>query len=266
MNGFWVLRVKAGKIMYSSNIKDPTHSIRSTQLDDNTQVISWFNQFSWDIICFTLSVLILILYHVYLRRKVRKDPTYTVQAVNRIARRLWVETLMSSGKPDVIGVQTLRNSTMAATFLASTAVLLIMGVLTLSAQHLTSVSGGTWHVLNLYGAHHPELWAVKLLLLLVNLFIAFFSFSMAIRIFNHVGFLLNVPQGLNHKSITPQHVAVHLNSAGKYYSIGMRTYYFCVPLVFWLFGPPLMLLATIGLVPLLYKHDRAPKVMEEDLK
>ena len=216
----------------------------------------WLSKFSYDLICFVLSVALLVLYHVYLRNKVRKDPTYTVQAINRAARALWVETMMSSGKPDVIPVQTLRNSTMAATFLASTAVLLIMGVLTLTAQS----QGSAWQVLNLYGATHPELWAVKLILLLINLFVAFFSFSMAIRIFNHVGFLINVPLSLNHQSITAQHVAIYLNSAGKYYSIGMRTYYFCVPLVFWLFGPLLMVLATIALIPLLYKHDRAPKV------
>lgn len=229
---------------------------------DTTLVATWISKFSYDIISFALSVSVLILYHIYLRNKVRKDPTYTVQALNRIARTLWVETMMSSGKPDVIPIQTLRNSTMAATFLASTAVLLIMGVLTLSAQ----TQGSALQVLNLYGATHPELWMVKLLLLLVNLFVAFFSFSMAIRIFNHIGFLINVPLELNHTSMTAQHVAVYLNSAGKYYSIGMRTYYYCVPLVFWLFGPLFMVLATVALIPLLYKHDRAPKILADDFR
>lgn len=222
-------------------------------------LIIWYHTFQNDILCFLASVAILALYHIYLRHKVRKDPHYTVQAVNRTARRLWVKTLMELGKPDVISVQTLRNSTMAATLLASTAVLFIMGVLTLSGQH----QGGAWQVLNTSGSNHPDLWLFKLLLLLINLFVAFFSFSMAIRIYNHVGFLINVPLSLNHRSLTANHVAAHLNSAGKYYSIGMRTYYYCVPLVFWLFGPGLMLLASLGLVPLLYKHDRAPKVPPE---
>ena len=223
---------------------------------DYSQLLDFFSTFQNDIIGFLVSVLLLILYHAYLRHKVRKDPTYTVQAINRTARRLWVETLMNLGKPDVIAVQTLRNSTMAATFLASTAVLLIMGVLTLSSQS----QGSAWQVYNAYGTNHPEVWLMKLLLLLINLFVAFFSFSMAIRIYNHVGFLINVPLSLNHPSLSAKHVAAHLNSAGKYYSIGMRTYYYCVPLVFWLFGPHLMVLATIALIPLLYKHDRAPKV------
>ena len=231
----------------------------STQMANTSNLIAMF---SIDVVSFVFSVGVLGAYHLYLRGKVRKDPAYTIQALNRTARAMWVETMMSSGKPDVIPIQTLRNSTMAATFLASTAVLLIMGVLTLSAQSQT----GTWQVLNPHGPTHIELWAIKLILLLIDLFVAFFSFSMAIRIFNHVGYLINVPLGMKHKSMTARHVAEYLNSAGKYYSIGMRTYYYCVPLVFWLFGPVFMVLATLALVPLLYKHDRAPKVLVDDFR
>ena len=92
----------------------------------------------------------------------------------------------------------------------------------------------------------------------------FFSFSLAIRVYNHVGYLINVPLSLNHKSISPQHVAEHLNRAGSYYSIGMRAFYFIVPVVFWLFGPHFMLAATGGLIAVLYRVDRAPKVLASD--
>jgi uncharacterized membrane protein len=216
----------------------------------------------YDLACLIASVVLVIAYHVFLRRKVRKNPTYTVQAINTIARTAWVETVMNDGKKDILAVQTLRNSTMAATFLASTSVLLIIGVLTLSEQ------GGnfenTWHVLNTVGAKHPELWMTKLIFLLLDLFVAFFSFAMSIRVFNHVGYMINVPLGLNHKMITPAHVAIHLNRAGAYYSIGMRAYYFLVPLVFWLFGPYFMLVSTIALLLVLYRIDRAPKIMAMD--
>ena len=215
-----------------------------------------------DLLSLLASVLLVIAYHLFLRRKVRKDPTYTVQAINKIARTAWVETIMHDGKKDVLAIQTLRNSTMAATFLASTSVLLIIGVLTLSEQ------GGkleaTWHTLNMLGSKHPELWMTKLIFLLLDLFVAFFAFSMSIRVFNHVGYMINVPLGLNHKMITPAHVATHLNRAGRFYSIGMRAYYFLVPLVFWLFGPHFMLVSTIGLLLVLYRIDRAPKILAMD--
>jgi len=224
---------------------------------------AWLSTFGVDIAGFVLSVVLLGVYHLYLRQRVKRSPAYTVQAVNVMARSAWVERIMKN-EDGILAVQTLRNSTMAATFLASTAVLLIIGVLTLSEQG--DKLGGTWHALNVVGATRAELWLTKLLMLMLDLFAAFFAFSMSIRVFNHVGYMINVPKAAGHKSISPRHVAVHLNRAGRFYSIGMRAYYFLVPLVFWLFGPHFMLLATIGLIFVLYRIDRAPKIMEKDYR
>ena len=138
-----------------------------------------------------------------------------------------------------------------------------MGVLSLSGQG--DELDSTWHILNLVGSKHPELWILKVLFMLLDLLVAFFSFAMSIRIYNHVGYLVNVPLKMNHKSISPHHVATHLNQAGHYYSVGMRAYYFMVPLVFWLFGPHLMLLSTILLIFMLYRLDRAPKLINSDI-
>jgi uncharacterized membrane protein len=218
--------------------------------------------YGYDMISFLLSLLILITYSLFIAYKTRKNPAYTIQAVNMIARTAWVESIMQEKGKEVLAVQTLRNSTMAATFLASTAVLLIIGVLTLSGQEDKLQS--TWHALNVAGAKHAEMWQAKLLLILLDLFVAFFSFSMAVRVFNHVGYMINVPLARNFKMICPAHVAVHLNRAGKFYSIGMRAYYFVVPLVFWLFGPHFMLISTIALTVVLYHLDRAPKILAED--
>jgi uncharacterized membrane protein len=223
-------------------------------------IVALIKSSSNDLVSFLLSVLLIAAYHIFLRYKIRHDPTYTVQAVNKIARTAWVETIMANDKNAVLAVQTLRNSTMAATFLASTAVLMIIGVLTLSGQGQKLEAA--WHALNMVGAINPVVWMVKLVLLLLDLFVAFFSFSMAIRIYNHVGFLINVPLSLNHRMITSAHVATHLNRAGRFYSLGMRAYYFLVPLVFWLFGPHFMLVSTVGLLLVLYRIDRAPKIME----
>jgi uncharacterized membrane protein len=218
----------------------------------------WFNVFGADLVTFVVSALLLVAYHMWLRDKVRRDPTFTVHTINATARTAWVETMMAIGKPDVIPIQTLRNSTMAATFLASTAILLSMGVLTLTGQG--DKLSTTWQGLNVIGARHHELFLAKIILILLDLFVAFFTFTMSVRVYNHVGYMINVPVALAHKGLTPSHVAAHLNRAGRFYSLGMRAYYFAVPLVFWLFGPHFMLAAAIVLVPVLYHHDRAPKV------
>ena len=215
-----------------------------------------------DLVSFILSAIMLIGYQLFLWHKTRQDPTYTIQAINNYARRAWVETIMRGKDQGVLAVQTLRNSTMAATFLASTAVLLIIGVLTLSGQG--DKLDNAWHALNTLGAKHAELRIGKLLILLVDLFIAFFSFAMSVRIYNHVGYMINVPLTLQHPAISPIRVAAHLNSGGKFYSIGMRAYYYAVPLVFWLFGPHFMLVATVVLIVFLFHLDHAPKMLSAE--
>ncbi len=210
--------------------------------------------FGSDIIGFVLSVLLLAGYHYYLWRKVRRNPGYTIQALNSIARTAWVEEVMANKAKDVMAVQTLRNSTMAATFLASTAVLLIIGTLTLSGQG--DKLDAVWHQLNVLGAVSGGLWATKLLLLVLDFLVAFLGFAMSVRLYNHVGYLINVPTRVQER-ITPGLVAAHLNLAGRFYSLGMRAYYFAVPLVFWLFGPHFMVAATVVLVIALYYLDRA---------
>jgi uncharacterized membrane protein len=216
-----------------------------------------------DIVSFIASVLMLAGYHLYLRIRLRRNPHYTIQAVNRAARSAWVKGIMADPARSLLAVQTLRNSTMAATFLASTAVLLIIGTLTLSEQ--TDKLINTWHTLNVLGSLHPGLWTAKLLLLLSNFFVAFFSFAMSVRLYNHVGYQLNVLEQDRPASITARSVSVHLNRAGYYYSIGMRAYYYAVPLVFWLFGPHFMLAATMVLIAVLYHIDRAPREPRADM-
>ena len=212
-------------------------------------------KYTSDVVGFGLSALIIGLYHLYLYRRVQRNPAYTVQAVNHVVRSAWVAQIMADDRKDILAVQTLRNSTMAATFLASTAVLLIIGTLTLSGQ--ADKLDTTWHSLNIFGAASAQLWVTKLLILIVNFFVAFFSFSVSIRFFNHVGYHINIAPAARPKWLTPERVAAHLNKAGRFYSIGMRAFYFSVPLVFWLFGPHFMVASSLGLIAVLYWLDKA---------
>jgi uncharacterized membrane protein len=214
-----------------------------------------------DIIGFAISLALLIAYQGYLRYRLSKDPTYTVQRVNNLVRTAWVEDIMRR-RDGILAVQTLRNSMMAATFLASTAVLMIIGVLTLSEQG--DKLRTTWQAFNVFGMVDSRLWLTKMLLLLVDLLFAFFSFAMAIRLFHHVGYMINTPQSANLVATNPAHVSAHLNRAGLFYSIGMRAYYYTVPPLLWLFGPHFMLAGTVVLVIALYYLDRRPRLAASD--
>lgn len=217
---------------------------------------AWWSEYRVDILWVGLGILVLLVYHLVLLLKVRRSPSYTIQSVNREARRNWVRHIMADPSHGILGVQTLRNSTMAATFFASTSVVLIMGVLSLSGQ--SAEIAADWHSLNSAGSRHPGLAEVKLLALLADLLIAFFSFAMSVRLYNHVGFHISLPVERRPASLRPDLVARHLNRAGAFYSAGMRAFVLGVPLVFWLFGPHLMAAASLMMVGLLYLMDRMP--------
>ena len=217
--------------------------------------------FSSDIISLSASVVLLAAYQLYLRVRLARDPGYSVHGVNAIARAAWVQEIMSR-REGILAVQTLRNSIMAAVFLASTAVLLIIGVLTLSEQG--DKLRTAWQALDVLGAASTRLWLTKILLLLVDLLVAFFSFAMSIRLFHHVGYMINVPPREQPVPMNAAHVTAHLNRAGKFYSIGMRAYYYTVPLLLWLFGPHFMLAGSVALVIALYYVDRTPDLTATD--
>lgn len=215
----------------------------------------------FDVLGLVLSFGTIISYQLYLRWRDQRDPTASALYGMNAARAAWVEGVMRESR-DILAVQTLRNSTMASTFMASTAILLIVGVLTLSAQG--EKMSGTWHALNVLGRHSADIWLFKLLVMLFDLLFAFFSFCLSIRMYHHIGYQINTPPDLRREVTQPAHVGAELNRAAIFYRLGMRAYYFTVPLLFWLFGPLLMVLATMLVVFFLYHLDRAPR-SESDL-
>jgi len=79
-----------------------------------------------EIIFSSAAFLALFIYHVYLVYKVRRDPLTTAIGITNHARYMWVKGVIRD-KRDILAVQTLRNQVMAATFLASTAFLSVLG-------------------------------------------------------------------------------------------------------------------------------------------
>jgi uncharacterized membrane protein len=218
---------------------------------------SWLQELGPDLVAFSASALLVAAYYLFLRAKVRRNPTYTIHGVNEIARRLWVANILANPSKDIMAVQTLRNFIMGASLMASTATFLIVGTLTLSGQ-AENISR-SWHVLNAVGTHAAELWIIKVMCLLLDFIVAFFAFAMAVRLINHVVFMLNITERDHHHALSEAGVARRLNRAGNLFAIGMRAFFFAVPLVFWLFGPPFLVVATIGLVVALYHLDRSER-------
>lgn len=196
--------------------------------------------------------ILLIAYHVLLYRRVRHKPIDTSQELFRYVRSRWVHSVMTGGK-DILAIQTLRNWTMAATFLASTAILIGLGIFNLAVT--VDKQGELSLLLAHLGSKNPSLWLGKLILLGGDFLFAFFNFTLAIRYYIHTGFMISLHPDAN-TDITIEQVADTLNRGGLHYTIGMRGYYLSIPFALWLFGPIWLLIGSITVLAVLYQLDR----------
>jgi uncharacterized membrane protein len=164
--------------------------------------------------------------------------------------------IISKGNKDILAIQTLRNSVMSASFMASTSILLMIGTLNISEK--VGQWALDWHPYGIAHIYSSELWQIKLGLLLLDFFVAFYCFSMAIRFFNHVGYMINLPDDVSIGVDLSKQTCVYLNRAGSYYSFGTRSFFFSLPIILWFFGPYLLILATLVLIGGLVMLDKVP--------
>jgi uncharacterized membrane protein len=209
-----------------------------------------------EISAYLTSFILIGSYHLYMRNRLRRERLHTIQSVNTLARTAWVENIMSDKSNGILAVQTLRNSTMAATFLASTAILLIMCVLNLI--HNTTGDDFVLNAVKDGVLRDSEFGKFRLAILLLSFFWAFFCFSMAVRMYNHVGYIINATNSKRKFFPSTDYVSYLLNRSGRYYSMGMRSYFISVPLIFGLFNDFYLIAASVLLVAVLHLIDRTP--------
>jgi uncharacterized membrane protein len=200
----------------------------------------------------TAAFAILLGYHALHFAKLRRSPRATSIGLNAYARKVWVEHIMRD-KTDILAVQTMRNWTMAATFLASTSIVLGLGFLNfaLTSQGLNELV----NALNPFGVTSHSLAIVKALAVAAVFLFGFIQFMLAVRFYNHAAFLINVPQSPECE-ITPALVGDTINRGARHYSIGMRSYYVAIPTVLWLLGPVWLFLAALVMTRLSWRLDR----------
>jgi uncharacterized membrane protein len=159
------------------------------------------------------------------------DPGLAPNFIEDVRRR-WIASVIGERR-DILAIQTLRNMLMAANFFASTAFFAAVGMLSfgMATEHVPTV----FDRLNFGGSHDHTLFTGKFLLLVVLLFATFFNFALAIRYYNHVGLVLNVPPDDGHTM--EDRAGGLLRRGALHYSWGMRGYYYVIPMALWLFGP-----------------------------
>ncbi|KAG9139959.1 hypothetical protein Leryth_010484 [Lithospermum erythrorhizon] len=101
-----------------------------------------------------------------------------------------------------------------------------------------------------YGAHGEFMVALKYVSLLLIFLFSFICHSLSIRFINQVNFLVNCPPD-QYGTVTPAYVSQLLEKGFTLNTVGNRLFYAALPLLLWIFGPVLVFLCYITMVPVL---------------
>jgi hypothetical protein len=196
------------------------------------------------------SIGVLSAYEAVLALAQRRQPGRMARSAHAVLREEWFHAVSQQAGSEILAVQTLRNSLMSATMTASTAVLGLMGTVTLAAPSLQASLGEATAPPSIT----PRL--VLELLLLALLFASLVCSAMAVRYYNHVGFISGMPVGSAGRQRWARAGIAHVRRAGILYSWALRYLVLVAPIVASLLhpfaGPP----AALLLVLVLYRFDR----------
>jgi hypothetical protein len=207
-------------------------------------------------LAFAVSLCVFAAYEGWVFRVGRRRPQRMARYVHARMRSEWAAMLSDRPGFEIVAVQTLRNSLMSATISASTAALGLMGTITLA--------GGTMleSMSLLRGEGELQLRTVLEVLLMFSLFASYVCSAMAMRYYNHAGFVMSMPaQSERRKALDPL-AQDYVERAGLLYSWGLRFFLMIAPLISGIVNPLAMPLMTAGLVFVLWLFDRPARLDE----
>ncbi len=204
---------------------------------------------TWFAVLATIAVL--VFYECALALAQRRSPHRLARSVHATLREEWFEAISDQKGSEILAVQTLRNSLMSATMTASTAVLGLMGAVSLAAPSLDVGLRSS-----AAGVPAPSARLVLELVLMALLFASLVSSAMAVRYYNHAGFICAMPVGSGARRRWTAAGIAYLRRAGLLYSWGLRQLLLVAPILASILhpfaGPPSALLV----VAVLFAFDR----------
>lgn len=192
-----------------------------------------------------LAVLVLAGYETLAWRRGRRDAASVARTLHAHMRARWLDAVSQVPGTEILAVQTLRNSLMSATISASTAALALMGGMSLAAPRLVGTA-----------ALAPTPRLLLELALLLALFASFVCSAMAMRYFNHAGFVAAMPVGSAARAEFLPLAERYLERAGLLYSWGLRLFLLAAPMLAGILVPAAALPAALLLLPVLRAFDR----------
>lgn len=196
------------------------------------------------------TVAILALYELLLAWLQRRNPEQLARAAHAALREEWFLAMSAQSGSEVLAVQTLRNSLMSSTMLASTAALGLMGTVTLAAPSL-HLSLEAWPRALVVA---PQL--VLELVLLAQLFASLVCSMMAVRFYNHAGFIGGMPVESEARKRWTSAGIRYVRRAGVLYSTGLRQLVLVVPVLAAILLPVAGPVTAVMVTAVLFSLDR----------
>ena len=180
----------------------------------------------------------------------RRRPSLSV--IMSMQRRRWVANAVKRDTPlDAILAGNLMGS---VSFLASTSVLLVLAVFT-AFGNLTALTD-TLTTVGLKATYSAQDVQIHLFATLAIFVLSFFSFTLALRQFNHFCILLGAIEHSEHVARDEIDGIARLNTlAAKNFNNGIRAYYFAVPMVAWFANEWLAVAATLVTVAFMVHRE-----------
>jgi uncharacterized membrane protein len=205
---------------------------------------------------FTLSLLLLVGYEWRIHLIGQKQPERLARYANAKLRMHWVGSMADKPGFEIVAVQALRNSLMAASISASTAALAVMGALSMLGASLFS-NLTRWSGEN-------ALTTVLQAMLVGLLFASYVCSAMSTRHYSHASFIMSMPVGQPEREALNPSAAQHVRRAGLMYSWGLRLFLMVLPVVAGIVHPLAMLPATALLLIGLIMFDQPANDVEVD--
>ncbi len=202
----------------------------------------------------TITITILVLYELVLLLMHRRKPGGLARSAHATLREEWFAAISLQPGSEILAVQTLRNSLMSATMTASTAVLGLVGTVTLATPALHATFGAPEGV----GLDFSARLALDLVLMAL-LFASLVCSAMAVRYYNHAGFICSMPVASAARERWSAVGASHLRRAGILYSWGLRHLMLIAPILAAIVHPLAGPIAAVVLVGVLFWLDRIPQ-------
>lgn len=193
----------------------------------------------------------MVLYEVWHTLAQRRRPQALARSAHAGLREEWFASLSGQPGSEILAVQTLRNSLMSATMTASTAVLALMGSITLAAPILQA----TFDPRRLDSQVMTPRLLVELTLLAL-LFSALASSVMAVRYYTHASFIGSMPVQSAARGRWAEAGSAYVRKAGLLYSWSLRSLLLIVPLVAFVLHPNAGPAAAVLVTGVLYAFDR----------